>query len=154
MLRCVAEELLLTRYERAWNRHDPHACSACFTDDAVRESLLSRSSESESAPRVFRGRQEIDRAISECIAAFPDVVVEIVSVGYGSDRRLWTEWSVRGTHTGDFGQWRASGRRIEVLGVSVFRLSNAGFLEERLYWDTAALTDAAGGAGTATAAAR
>ncbi len=31
----------------------------------------------------------------------------------------------------------AAAARIDVLGVSVFRLSNEGFLEERLYWDSA-----------------
>jgi hypothetical protein len=33
---------------------------------------------------------------------------------------------------------RRRGRRLlDVVGVSVFRLSNEGFLEERLYWDSA-----------------
>jgi hypothetical protein len=32
---------------------------------------------------------------------------------------------------------RRDGRPIDVVGVSVFRLSNEGFMEERLYWDSA-----------------
>ena len=58
------------------------------------------------------------------------------SAAYSSDRRLWTEWRMAGT-VARLGRWRARERPVEVLGVSVFRLSNEGFLEERLYWDSA-----------------
>lgn len=134
----MAEELLLTRFERAWNLHDHDGCAGCFVEDGVREFRVRRPcAEPGDPPRVLRGRRAIARDVACLMAAVPDLSVEIVSAGYGSDRRLWTEWRLRGTHSGDWGRWQADGRRIEVLGVSVFRLSNAGFLEERLYWDSA-----------------
>lgn len=119
----MAEELLLSRYERAWNLHDPAGCAACFTEEGAREFRTRR-------PRAVRGRRAIARAAAHLMSAVPDLRVEVVSVGYCSDRRLWTEWRLDGT--------RADGRgRVALLGASVFRLSNAGFEEERVYWDPA-----------------
>lgn len=134
----MAEETLLTIYERAWNDHDHRGCADCFADGARREYRLMRPC----APpgrdgRALRGREAIAADIGMVMRAVPDISVEVVSMAYASDRRLWTEWRLRGTHTVDWDRWRADGRRIEVLGVSVFRLSNEGFLEERLYWDSA-----------------
>jgi hypothetical protein len=133
----MTEELLLTRYERAWNLHDHRECADCFVADGVREFRVVWPCEPDDPAPVLSGREAIARDIATLMAAVPDLSVEVVSAGYGSDRRLWTEWRMRGTHTGDWGRWRAAGRRIEVLGASVFRLSNEGFLEERLYWDSA-----------------
>lgn len=120
----MSEELLLTAYERGWNAHDPDVCAGCFTRDAVRESLL------RDAPAATVGRDAIREHIALVMEALPDLAVEVRAVGYASDRRLWTEWRVTGTPP-------AAGVLMEVLGVSVFRLSNAGFVEERLYWDSA-----------------
>lgn len=136
----MTDELLLTRYEREWNRHDHLACAGCFTDDAVREFLVEwPCGETDQPPHALGGRDAIARDISALMTAVPDISVEVVSAGYGSDRRIWTEWRVRGTHSADWGRWRADGRRIEVLGVSVFRFRNDGFTEERIYWDSAAV---------------
>jgi len=133
----MTEELLLTRYERGWNLHDHRGCAECFTADGVREFLVAwPCGDPDGPPHLLGGREAIAQDIGGLMAAVPDLSVEIVAAGYGSDRRLWTEWRVRGTHSADWGRWRARGRRIEVLGVSVFRLSNAGFTEERLYWDS------------------
>jgi hypothetical protein len=78
------------------------------------------------------GHDAIRDAIAAVMAAFPELVVEVLAAGYASDRRLWTEWRLTGTRA-----LTAGGGRVTVDGVSVFRLSNAGFREERLYWDSA-----------------
>jgi hypothetical protein len=138
--RAMTEELLLTRYEREWNLHDHRGCAGCFVADGVREfRVMSQRGLGDEPPGPVIGREAIGRDIAGVMSAVPDLSVEIVSAGYGSDRRLWTEWRLRGTHAADGGRWRGRARRIEVLGVSVFRLSNAGFVEERLYWDSAFL---------------
>lgn len=142
----MAEELLLTRLERAWNLHDHEGCAACFTERGLREFRAHRPCAGpDEPPLVLRGRRAIAEDAAGLMAALPDLSVEVVSAGYGSDRRLWTEWRLRGTHSGDWGRWAADGRRVEVLGVSVFRLSNAGFVEERLYWDSAFVRGRRGG---------
>lgn len=123
----MSEELLLTVYERAWNAHDPHACARCFTDDAVRETRL------RGAPSVIRGRDAIRDEIALMMESLPDLAVEVLAAAYASDRRLWTEWRLTGTPA----DAAEGGGAVTIVGVSVFRLTNAGFSEERLYWDSA-----------------
>jgi hypothetical protein len=124
----MSEELLLTVYERAWNARDPDACAGCFTRDGVREARLRRG-----APAGVRGRGAIRADIALVMAAVPDLAVEVLAAAYASDRRLWTEWRVTGACAGE------AARPLDLVGVSVFRLSNDGFREERLYWDSAFL---------------
>lgn len=122
----MSEDLLLTVYERGWNTRDPGACARCFAEDGVRRALV------RGAGGAVAGRDAIRDAIAAVMASLADLAVEVVAAGYASDRRLWTEWRLTGTRT-----LAAGGGRVAVEGVSVFRLSNAGFREERLYWDSA-----------------
>ena len=131
----MSEELLLTAYERAWNLHDAGACADCFAPGGIREMRLRWSHGAAAPAGPARGREAIRADIALAMEAVPDLVIEVLGAGYASDRRLWTEWRLTGTCAGD--EWSGPGRALEVLGVSVFHLSNSGFLEERLYWDSA-----------------
>jgi SnoaL-like domain len=134
----VTQEELLVTYERAWNTHDPGACAECFAHDGVRELrlLLPCASLGHRDP-LIRGREEIAEHVGRVMDSVPDLSVEVCGAAYSSDRRLWTEWRVTGTIADDLGRRPTGGRPIDVVGVSVFRLSNEGFTEERLYWDSA-----------------
>jgi hypothetical protein len=134
----VTQEELLVTYERAWNSHDADACAACFALHGVRElrMLLPCASLGRRDP-LLCGREEIAEHIGSVLDAVPDMAVEVLGAAYSSDRRLWTEWRATGTVVDDLDRRRDGGRPIEVLGVSVFRLSNDGFTEERVYWDSA-----------------
>jgi hypothetical protein len=140
----VTQEELLVAYERAWNRHDAAACAACFALDGVRElrMLLPCASLGRGGPLVS-GREEIAEHTGRVLEAVPDIAVEVLGAAYSSDRRLWTEWRVTGTVAGA----GDGGRPIDVVGVSVFRLSNEGFTEERLYWDSALVAGAPAASG-------
>lgn len=146
----MTEEELLTTYERAWNSHDATSCAGCFAPEGVREfRVLMPCRPLGHRDAWVRGREDIADDIRRLLDAVPDLTVEVLGAAYSSDRRLWTEWRMAGTHTGDWARWRADGRPVDVVGVSVFRLSNEGFLEERLYWDTALVLGGAGAEGTA-----
>ena len=131
----MSEELLLTAYERGWNLHDAEACADCFAPGGIREMRLRRFARRRGPAGPARGREAIEADIAFVMEAVPDLVVEVLGAAYASDRRLWTEWRLTGTCPGDE-RWDR-GRALDVVGVSVFRLSNSGFLEERLYWDSA-----------------
>lgn len=129
----MTQEELLVTYERAWNRHHAGACARCFSIDGVRELRTLPCASLGRRDPLVRGREEIAEHTGRVLEAIPDIAVEVLGAAYSSDRRLWTEWRVTGTIAGrDEG-----GRPIDVVGVSVFRLSNEGFTEERLYWDSA-----------------
>lgn len=140
----MTQEELLVGYERAWNRHDAPACAECFAPDGAREMRLHLpcASLGDRGP-VVRGRAAIADHIARVLVALPDLAVEVLGAAYSSDRRLWSEWRATGTAAG------GGGRPIDVVGVSVFRLSNEGFLEERLYWDSALLAGRPGDEGRA-----
>jgi hypothetical protein len=135
----VTEEELLVTYERAWNVHDPAACASCFAPDGVREFRLRlpcRTLGHDDA--VVCGRADIERDIGRVLEAVPDLAIEVLGAAYSSDRRLWSEWRLCGTVADGLRRRVRKGEHpIDVVGVSVFRLSNEGFLEERLYWDSA-----------------
>jgi hypothetical protein len=134
----VTEEELLVTYERAWNAHDAAACASCFAPDGVREFRLRLPSKTLGhRGSVVCGRADIEEDIGRVLDAVPDLSIEVLGAAYSSDRRLWSEWRLRGTVAGGLGVRRRGQRPIDVVGVSVFRLSNEGFLEERLYWDSA-----------------
>jgi hypothetical protein len=101
-------------------------CARCFAEDGVRETRLRH------ARAVAVGREAVRDDIALVMEGLPDLAVEVLAAGYASDRRLWAEWQATGTRVAG-----AGGGRVTVVGVSVFRLSNAGFREERLYWDSA-----------------
>ena len=130
----MSEELLLTAYERAWNLHDPGPARFASRAEGVREFRLRLPWGRRAPAAVVRGREAIARRHRARDGGVPDLVIEVMGAGYASDRRLWTEWRLAGTAPATTG---GSGAPIEVFGVSVFRLSNAGFTEERLYWDSA-----------------
>jgi hypothetical protein len=134
----VTKEELLVTYERAWNAHDAAACASCFAADGVREFRLRRPCKTlGNGDALIRGWSDIEEDIGRVLDAVPDVSIEVLGAAYSSDRRLWSEWRLRGTVAGGPGRRRWGQRPIDVVGVSVFRLSNEGFLEERLYWDSA-----------------
>ena len=83
--------------------------------------------------------------IGRVLDVVPDLAIEVLGAAYSSDRRLWSEWRLRGTMAGKLRRRRRGQRSIDVVGVSVFRLSNEGFLEERLYWDSALVLGRGGG---------
>jgi hypothetical protein len=134
----VTEEELLVRYERAWNGHDAAGCAACFAVDGLREFRLRLPCKTLGhRDAVVRGRADIEEDIGRVLEAVPDLAIEVLGAAYSSDRRLWSEWRLRGTVAGGRGRMLRGQRPLDVVGVSVFRLSNEGFLEERLYWDSA-----------------
>lgn len=105
-------------------RTTPVACAPCFAEDGVRDSRLP------GAGAAAVGRGAIRDEVARVMVALPDPAVGALAAGDASDRRLWAEWRLAGTRVRDAGA--ASSSRCRV-----FRLSNAGFLEERLYWDSA-----------------
>ena len=81
------------RWARAWSRHDPEALSDLFDPDGeyddVAFAVVSR------GPGGARGWAE------GFLAAFPDLVVEVVAE-FASDGDEVVEWLMSGTHRGQF----------------------------------------------------
>jgi SnoaL-like domain len=129
----VTSEALIAVYERAWKTHDPAACAACFTAEATREwRTIPPSGDEELTHLCVTGRDAIRDDIAQFFRTVPDLVVELESASYGSDRRLWVEWTVAGTAVADRGAWHV-GQFMEAVGVSIFVLTDDGFRSELIY---------------------
>jgi len=67
--------------------------------------------------------------------AYPDArwtVEEIVATG----DTVVVRWTGRGTHEGQLGAMAPTGRRVEVPGICMFRITEGKIAESWNYWDT------------------
>lgn len=101
-----------------------------YVDDAVVEDPLF------AAPIV--GKPAIrERKLAE-MRSMAGAMIEVVNrVARGN--QVVAEWVVRGTHQGDFLGFKATGRTIEVRGVTVVTRKNGKIVRESLYYDVADL---------------
>jgi steroid delta-isomerase-like uncharacterized protein len=114
----------------AWNTHDPERLLALFTADLVYEDVP--------LGVVSHGREEAQRFFREAFAAIPDFHLELAAVVAGEAGGT-AEWTMSGTHTGDFPGLPATGKAFAVRGVSVFALAGDKIRHTRDYWDFATM---------------
>ena len=68
---------------------------------------------------VNHGREETRRHFQEAVAAVPDLPVEVTALVVAGTRGA-AEWTMTGTHTGDYPGLPATHQRLSVRGPSVF----------------------------------
>lgn len=121
----------LDRMISAWNRHDAAGVAACYAPDATILTV------GESEP--LQGLDALVETLEVLFAGFPDIQHDIrATVTEGNC--LVMEWLLHGTHTGVLpsptGFLPASGRRVEIPGVSLIWLNEHGLAHlEHSYTD-------------------
>lgn len=70
--------------------------------------------------------------------AFPDLHIEIEEVIEAPERVVY-RFTARGTHDGPFMGVPASGRRVEIQGIGIDRISDGKTVERWLQYDSAGL---------------
>jgi steroid delta-isomerase-like uncharacterized protein len=124
---------LITSYAAAWNSHDSKRVAAHFADDGVREWEVVMSPLI-GGPTRFAGQDDIATGVKAFMDALPDLAVEARTLVETSDGAV-LEWTVTGTHQGAWGGWTGQDERVELPGVSVFRVKGGKLVEERMYFD-------------------
>jgi len=113
----MAEGSPLAVYRRlvddVWNRGDDDAITAIFHPDFV--------GYDPAPPRLIDGPAGMRRFVAEMRAAFPDWTVHTDDIVTNGDR-LVSRWTVRATHRGAFAGLAATGRRVEIHGMSIHRI--------------------------------
>ena len=84
------------------------------------------------------GVQRVKDAITRFRAAFPDLEIGVEDV-IAEDDRVATRWTLRGTHLAEFGDFRPTGNRIEVSGITIHRAAGGRIVEAWVSWDTLGL---------------
>jgi steroid delta-isomerase-like uncharacterized protein len=80
-----------------------------------------------------RGPDDVKKFVMEYRSAFSDIE-DIVEDMIGEGDRVVTRWTLRVTHTGEFRGIPATGKRITITGIGIFRFSEEGKVVES--WDS------------------
>ena len=85
--------------------------------------------------RTYQGKHAVGAFLTELFAAFPDLQFNVGSRLALGDF-VAEEWCMRGTHRGPFMGIPATGRRVEIPGMSLVKLVNGRFLSDQFYFDS------------------
>ncbi len=85
-------------------------------------------------PELSRGPEGIEEVVRAYHAAFPDITF-VVEKQVAEGDMVVTRWTARGTHRGEFMGVPPSGRRIEVSGMSMDRISGGRIVENWNNWE-------------------
>jgi steroid delta-isomerase-like uncharacterized protein len=119
---------IVEQWQDAWNSHDVERILACLSEDAVYEDVPTG--------RINRTHEEARQFIEAGWAAFPDLRFEYAAASVTGEHGT-SEWTMMGTHWGDFPGLPATGKAFSVRGVSVLELSGDKIRTVRDYWDFA-----------------
>lgn len=124
----ATQESLIAKLEDGWRRREATVIAACFAPRGVCEVRFSElRGRKAPASRAVSGPAAIGTIVARLIADFPSIRFGFTAVGYGSDRRIWTEWNAV-----DVG----AGEALSACGVMVFRVGARGIEHATLYLDT------------------
>lgn len=117
---------------RVWNSQDREGISALFATDAVFGDVAFGVQR--------RGLAEIREMMVETWRGIPDLNTELTRlIAHGE----WvaSEWTLTGTHTGDFPDLPATGRSFSTQGVSITHVQNGKIVCHRDYYDRASFLE-------------
>jgi len=69
------------------------------------------------------------------LVGFSDVEFTIIDI-FGQGDRIVKHWRFKGTHTGDFFGWPATGKQIDIDGVTLVKMKDGRILQEQDFMDT------------------
>jgi len=101
-----------------------------IADEIFAERYLSHQSD---GTALERGPEDVKKFVTEYRTAFSDIE-DIVEDMIGEGDRVVTRWTLRVTHTGEFRGIPATGKRITITGIGIFRFSEEGKVVES--WDS------------------
>ena len=111
-----------------WNAHDVTGVlrfydpEICWTNTPMDE--------------IYRGHDQVGRYLRSLFSAFPDLVF---SVGrrFAAGDEVAEQWTMRGTHRGEYLGVPATGRVITINGMSMVRMRDGRFLTDEFSYDAA-----------------
>jgi steroid delta-isomerase-like uncharacterized protein len=131
------QDMLSRTRERVetWNRHDPAAYAAYYSDDATVHDPL--------YPEPLQGREAVYNDFDSFLTTFPDAVFRLGALVASGDTVAF-EVVASGTHKGDLpspdGPIPATNRTIEMRIAAFAGLDDQGLVvDERRYFDVASL---------------
>jgi steroid delta-isomerase-like uncharacterized protein len=125
-----AHSHLITELTAAWNNHDLSRALPLYAPDYEGLDIACQQPD--------RGRDGVQASLRRYWHAFPDMNFTVKGViAQGDD--LAVQWSAAGTHQGVLMHIPATGRRVQVQGVSILTLRDGVIWRGRFIWDVAGM---------------
>jgi steroid delta-isomerase-like uncharacterized protein len=121
-------EAVPEEWAAAWSSHDTEKLLALFTDDVVYEDVT--------FGVVTHGKKELRAFADGAFAAAPDILFELTSRLVNASSAAM-EWTMSGTHKGEFPGLPATGNRFSVRGATILELRAGKIRRNSDYWDSA-----------------
>ena len=114
----------------SWNRGDVEGVLAYYDDDITWKNVA--------LEEVYEGKAAVREFITRLLTALPDLTFTgRYKIARGDN--VSEQWTIRGTHLGTFMGIPATGRAIEIFGMSMLTLRDGKFLRDEFYFDTGAV---------------
>jgi len=122
-------ENVVKHHVDAENRHDVVASVATFHTPRYQVFPMGR---------IHDGAQEVGELLSGMFKGFPDFTVEVVKTHH-SDDAIILEVNMKGTHNGDWGGLKPTGKKMNVPVACIFEFDKDKLLCEKVYFDMSTL---------------
>jgi steroid delta-isomerase-like uncharacterized protein len=112
-------------WEEIWNKGELDASDEVFSPDYVGHLPMME----------VHGPEQFKQLVAAYRNAYPDVHLTVEDLFVIGDR-VAVRWVSRGTHLGEMMGVPPSGNKIEIMGISLFRIANGQVAEEWEGFDT------------------
>jgi len=126
-------------WDEVWNAGALEACESIFSADYV--------GHLPGLPAPVHGPGEFRQLVEVYRTGFPDVHLTVHDMIASGDRVV-VRWLSQGTHLGPMMGMPPSGRRMEMMGISIFRMEGGRVAEEWEGFDTMSLMQQLGATGS------
>ena len=113
-----------------WNRGDIEGILAFYDDEITWKNMA--------LEETYEGKAGVREFLTRIFTAIPDLTFTVqFKIARGDN--VSEQWTISGTHLGTFMGVPATGRKIEILALSMVTLREGKFLRDEFYWDTGAV---------------
>ena len=125
----VEENVKLMRrwFQEVWNERKTETIYELLAPDAVAIGDLEDGVE-------LRGPEEFVAFARRIRGAFPDMNF-VVEDAFGAEDKVVLRWSARMTHLGDYPGMPATGKPVQITGITIVRIANKQIVEGWDNWD-------------------
>jgi steroid delta-isomerase-like uncharacterized protein len=126
------------QWAAAWSHHDVDGLARLFTEDCEYEDVA--------FDVVNRGHPGVRDWATGFLTSFPDLLVQPIR-SFEDERQGVLEWTMGGTHLGDFDGLAPTQRKWSVRGVTVLEIEGGRIRRCADYWNLGAVRRQLSGGG-------
>ena len=114
--------------EEVWNKGDMSVADELCAPDIVRTTPPSIGA-------VTTGIEELKQSITTIRTAFPDAKITVDRSTIARANRVTVQWTITGTHQGEFMGVAATGKKVTSSGISILTFAKGKIVDDYAMWD-------------------